>query len=1578
MAKKSTSAPPTGGGTRRQFEEIAATIERGVAPERAELLLALHELMLVRAPYSPLLEAPIDKVIDVLEFGVATLTGRTETVYVQLRPGGEGGKPLLATSTPDVPFLLSSLLVYLRKQNVHHQVLGHPILGVVRDKNSLRQLLPLDSEAPRESLILLELDFVPEGLEERLPVEIEDLLAKVHAVAADQVGLLEQMQLMAGRTGLDGYQEFIDWLEAENFHRFAYRCLEVSPEGGVRLADEALGLPIEEGGSDKEVPLAKVPRPLRSWLRRQDPVLVEQSPWQSPLYRDEPLTYLGFREPLSGGGFREHGFFGLFTPQSVDEPSFDVPYLRLKIEAALDTMEIPPDSYDRRLSIEILNTFPKVELFLMSAEELCRVIRSFLSLQRRDSVRVVTARRLSLEGLALLVVMPKEFFNSDNRRRMENYLRRAFRSKTAEVRLIHVYGEFFSALVRLQPKGGKLEVDSYALEGVLTRLLQSWDNKLLHALERLCGMVRGQSLWHSYVSRFALDYRRMVHPRYAARDVLAIDEVLKDGRARFDMWGPRPGSRDFVLQFYALTQSYLNELMPLLENLGLCVVEEVDFNVEAGERTVYLKSFVLHDRGDGLDIGSQRGNLLETLDALWHGTVENDYLHLLQLKTGLDWRQVDVFRGYRNYYFQLGSPFTKKRVAFALVQNAEVARLLYDYFEARFNDRPEWRDPEQREEQALMPLRMQLIEALEQVSDVNEDRILRTFFNLIDSTVRSNFYLRRESDDYFFAFKISAIGIIDMPFPRPRFEVYVHSAQMEGIHLRGGLVARGGIRWSDRPDDFRTEVLGLMKTQMTKNTVIVPVGSKGGFVVKTPFTRREEGAELSRAAYITLMRGLLDLTDNRVGGDVVHPEGLVCYDGDDSYLVVAADKGTAHLPDTANGVSLDYRFWLGDAFASGGSHGYDHKKLGITARGAWESVKRHFRELGRDIQSEPFTVVGVGDMSGDVFGNGMLLSPHIRLRAAFDHRHIFIDPDPDAATSFRERQRLFDTPRSSWDDYERALISTGGGVWPRASKDIPLSAEVRAWLGIRHASLDGEGLIRLLLCAETDLLWNGGIGTYVKSSLEKNEEVGDRANDAVRVDAGHLKARVVGEGGNLGFTQRARIEYALAGGRINTDAIDNSAGVDTSDHEVNLKILMQLLCDEGRLRDDTQRNRLLEQLTDDVCAKVLYNNYSQSLCLALDEMRCRIAPERFFDLADRLVNAGLLDRQGEFLPGRKEVLARDPVGFTRPELSILLAYTKMHVFNALLESDLPNQPSVTGLLKGYFPERLRKEFSGDILQHPLAREIVATVINNRVIDQGGCTLVHSLAQETGTSLVDVVGSYLAFEELLDADRLRATLYALDNRVAASIQSELLLLLEDSLRTLCRWELENREAQSLEKDSGDELRRQLGTYFKDLAGILPDVERQRSEAFQQRMHKAGVPEEELSAFLPLLHIQDFLPLVALSRRARVNLYSAAVTLMDVRRSFEIGLLADGMSRVPLRDHWDRVAARDLKRSLEDVAYRMVERVLIDHDGNLEAFVNRRRRRVGAYRELCARLRATTPVNLHPLAVSIESLRELLHD
>jgi glutamate dehydrogenase len=1214
----------------------------------------------------------------------------------------------------------------------------------------------------------------------------------------------------------------------------------------------------------------------------------------------------------------------------------------------------------------------------MDPEELIQTVRSFALSYRRGAIKVVAASSLAVRGLTLLIIMPREFYTSENMTRIETYLCRYFKSPSATSRIIHFSSDYLSLHVHVNPQAEEIDLDPEQLEQGLTNIARPWEIKLQLQLERAYGEKGAAELWHKYGGAFSREYRTFIHPRFALQDIKRLEKVLATGEEVLDLWGPFKSEEPFYrLQFYSLRQSYLNELMPLLENLNLCVIDEIDFALKIADKEVFIKSFAVRSTAAGArKLSPLRGILLDALAALRNGEAENDYLNRLLVLTGLSWKEIDIFRGYRNYYFQLGSHFTKRRVAFALINNPQVAGLLFRYFEARFRPEPKWETFLQREEEFLSPVRQELVTALQAVTDINEDRILRTLFNLIDSTVRTNFFLRKNRADYFFSFKISAIGIIDMPVPRPLFETYVHCSTMEGIHLRGGAVARGGIRWSDRPDDFRTEILGLMKTQMTKNAVIVPVGSKGGFVVKTPYVERDQGAILAKEAYKTLMRGMLDLTDNRIADKVVRPQGVVAHDDDDPYLVVAADKGTAHLSDAANAISKEYNFWLGDAFASGGSQGYDHKKLGITARGAWECVKRHFREMDIDIQTRSFTVVGIGDMSGDVFGNGMLLSPQIRLLAAFDHRHIFFDPDPDPAASFKERQRLFALPRSSWDGYDRSLISKGGGVFSRAFKEIPLSPEVRSWLGTRHESMDGPSLIRLILSAEVDLLWNGGIGTYVKASAERNEEVGDRANDTVRIDASQLKARVVGEGGNLGFTQKARIEYALAGGRINTDAVDNSAGVDCSDHEVNLKILMRHLREKEVLSSPAERDRLLQEVTDDVCCKVLADNYNQSLCLSLDLKRCAEDVEPFLELAERLTGGGLLDRSGESLPSAKEVLARKNGKFTRPELAILMAYSKMQLFQNLLESDLPERKGVRNFLTCYFPEAIRERFAEHLTDHPLAREITATVLTNTVVNQAGSAFIDQLVRKTGALPAEIMATYLAFNEILDGENLRGQLQALDNPIPSKQQYLFLHRLEDALGVLCIWALEHEMKIQPEEQAIVSYREMVLTFVKILGGILPEMEWEKCKSCAASLEEKGLSPDLARRFSTLSYMEDFLPLVTLVSKTGGDLYSVARTFNEVRNYLGLKEILQLLDAVQVRDRWDRMTYQALKGGFASAAFNLTLVILQESEGNLEAFFAGRRKKVDFYKGLEESLRRISPANYHPFAVLVRVLEGLL--
>jgi len=898
-------------------------------------------------------------------------------------------------------------------------------------------------------------------------------------------------------------------------------------------------------------------------------------------------------------------------------------------------------------------------------------------------------------------------------------------------------------------------------------------------------------------------------------------------------------------------------------------------------------------------------NLLEALHDLLAGRLENDGLNGLLPLTGLAWREVDVFRGYRNYYLQLGKRCTQGSFQQALLFNPAIALLLYRYFDARFNPDLIAAPPGEAED-LVSALRMAIAAALNQVADSSEDRILRELFNLIDATLRTSHYLRRRREDYFFAFKIDSLGVLDMPAPSPLFEIYVHAAHMEGIHLRGAKVARGGIRWSDRPDDFRSEILGLMRTQTIKNALIVPHGAKGGFIVKNPCRNRAECLLLAGQAYATLIRGLLDLTDNITEAGVARAPGWVAYDGDDPYLVVAADKGTAHLSDTANAISAEYGFWLGDAFASGGSQGYDHKKLGITARGAWECVKRHFRELGRDI-GQPFSVVGIGSMDGDVFGNGLLLSDSIRLQAAFGAKHIFLDPEPDGAAAGRERRRLFDLPGSSWDDYDRRLISPGGGVFARTAKDIALAAPVRHWLGAQHDSIDGEGLIRLLLAAPVDLLWLGGIGTYVKASAETQEDVGDRANDAVRIDAGQLRAKVAGEGANLGFTQQARVEFALAGGRINNDAVDNSGGVDLSDHEVNLKIFMAGLLRKGLLANLQERDECLSAMTAEVCSQVLANNGSQSLCLSLDLQRCRRDAEPFLDVADQLENLGLLNRAAESFPGRKEVLARRDKGLARPELAVLMLHAKLALKQALLESqDFLSLASLAPWLAGYFPKALRERYAGEFGSHPLAREITATALVNAVVNQAGGGFLSLAESADAAVLLEAVQAYLSFDAMMGGPALRAAVAGLEAQLPVERQYPYLLGLEDLLADYCRWALEQSPPFLPSPESLPAWRGYFQEYLAFLWDSLVLAERTAFNAEAERLEREGFERRTARLLVLQGRLGEFPALAALALQTQTALPTVAKIYQAVAECLGLARIELLLGQVAARDRWERRA------------------------------------------------------------------------
>ncbi|MGZ4969227.1 MAG: NAD-glutamate dehydrogenase domain-containing protein [Methylobacter sp.] len=1111
----------------------------------------------------------------------------------------------------------------------------------------------------------------------------------------------------------------------------------------------------------------------------------------------------------------------------------------------------------------------------------------------------------------------------------------------------------------------------------MNRHTKTWPIALQRIAERALGKQNGQLLWKKYHRAFSAEYKELVSPRYALKDMLHLEQVLASNTQRISLLNPSKRIADYRLHFYSRQLHYLDEYIPVLENMHLRVMDQVQFSLTVDDTPLFIRSFTIKAvKNQFASFTALRSRMLETIQVMMDGIVENDALNKLCILTGMSWQEIDVLRAYRNYFLQLGHRTTRASIHHALINNPQVASCLFNKFEARFRPNPDWDDPVIREEQILFPLRLQLMEAIASVSDINDDRILRTLFNLINSTMRCNFHMRRGSADYFIAFKVNSLGIIDMPAPKPQNEIYVHAVDMEGIHLRSGKISRGGIRWSDRPDDFRTEILGLMQTQISKNALIIPTGAKGGFVVKKNGVKSlhpSSGPEMKAAgkkAYLTLIRGLLDLTDNYVGEEVVKPENIVCFDDPDPYLVVAADKGTAQFSDIANAVSEEYQFWLGDAFASGGSRGYDHKALGITARGAWECIKRHFRELGKDIQNEAFTVIGIGSMDGDVFGNGMLLSPYIRLLAAFSGQHIFIDPNPsDSDAPFNERKRLFELPGSSWDDYDRTLISEGGGVYPRSAKDIPVSAELRKWLGVRYKSLDGESLIRYLLRMPVELLWLGGIGTYVKAGAEKHEDVGDRANDNVRVDATDLGAKVVGEGANLGFTQKARIEYSLRGGRINTDAVDNSAGVDTSDHEVNLKILLAGLQKKNLIAD---YQPLFISMTEDVCRLVLADNIAQSLCLSLEQLRCAEDPAVYLQLAERLEITGFFDRAVEFFPPSKEILSRPGQVITRPELAVLMAASKMYLTQLLLDQPaLLQDECYNGYLHAYFPEQVNKQYAKYLSGHPLAREIKATLISNKIINQTGCGFL-SLDADSAY-ILDHVTCYLTFDRVLNGDALRKAVSALDNKIDAGKQYRLLLQLENTLTGFCRWALMQ----------GKKIRPNAQTitcyshHLKDYERHFKNGYAEFNEQLEQ-YRQDGIPDQLALRMAFITSLNDFPLMVSLTAETGQKFVAILKLFNEITAYLGLHEVNEQLAQMIMHDYWERKVQAELQEDIKRVISQVIKSILAGKSETCADYFEQpdKKQKINRYRRIYQEISNVLPVNLFPYIALAKELEHLV--
>ncbi len=1509
----------------------------------------------------------------------------------------------------DMPFLVDSTMALLARKEFDIYVAIHPILRVVRDaKGKLISLEDGDGkkrspETRCESVIHFHLSSLPAGMpEQALLSELEHMLQHVQCAVGDWQKILEKLESVrrdivaakspASREEVAEALDFLDWLGQKNFVFLGYAEYDFYESKGQRLLRERdaarLGVLRVERREDGPQGLAALPTEAQHLAMQPTLIEVTKANTRSLVHRPVYMDYVDVkRYDAKGKVVGEVRFLGLFTSLAYFQPADNIPFIRRKIERVLARAGYDPVSHNGKALRAILEFYPRDELFQISEDELFETSLGILSLEARPDIGLFTRRDAFERSVSCLVYLPRDKFNTFVRTEVAQALERAFGGKVMSYYTQVTESPLARVHYIIKTTPGQIPaVDFASLRAELADIINYWVDALRDTLVDMYGDAKAEQIYRTFGQAFSKDYINAYPTLTALFDIEKIQGMLASGQPAFHLYVEDEAPQNyFRLKIYTSgAEQPLSMLLPLLENMGMQVIDVHPFTLrptlEAGKKTkALIRDFIVtmpHVTHEHLD--SIRPLVEEALLRVWTGEMENDGFNVLVARAELNWRQVVLLRAYGKYLKQAGLPYSTQYMANALGAYPKLASLLFGYFEAKFG-------PTARTKRtAAMPQVLEMIAAeLAGVTNLAEDRIIRRYQAVIEATLRTNFFqtTKEGQPKPYVSFKLNSREVPELPLPRPHAEIFVYSIRTEGIHLRGGKVARGGLRWSDRPEDFRTEILGLMKAQMVKNAVIVPVGSKGGFIVKQPPAEggREAYLQEGIACYRQFLSGLLDITDNIVGGTIVPPENVVRYDEDDPYLVVAADKGTATFSDIANGVSQAYGFWLGDAFASGGSAGYDHKEMGITARGAWISVQRHFRELGLDVQKDAFTCVGIGDMAGDVFGNGMLLSKATKLLAAFNHMHIFLDPAPDAKASFKERKRLFEKPRSTWADYKPELISKGGGVFERKVKSIPLSKEVRAVLGTDLTAATPDEVIRLILKAPVDLLWNGGIGTYVKAESESNDDVGDRTNDPLRINGSELRAKVVGEGGNLGFTQKGRIEYALNGGRINTDAIDNSAGVDTSDHEVNIKIALAPVEAAGRLTREA-RDEFLASMTDEVAGLVLRDNRLQTQALTIARAQGFDLLEPQVRLMHRLERKGLLDRAVEFLPTDKQIAAMrvEKRGFMRPELAVLLAYAKIALYNDLIASDLPDLPYFERDLMRYFPEAMQEAYAADIRAHRLKREIIATVVTNSLINRTGIAFLHALAEDTGRETPDITRAYVIARDAFGLRELWHAIESLDGAVEYMVQVEMFAEINRFLERVLPWLLNN---LSSPLDIDDVIARygELVETFLAHTGTMVSAEiRQEMQERTAPLVTRGVPAALASriASLDVLASAPDVVNVALSSMLPVKTVGEIYFLLGER--LELDWLRGAARAGTDAGHWDRLAMKALIASLYDAQRRGTLAVIAGMkkgekaDAALERWWSAQEKGIQRYERLIRDLKSSDTRNLATLVVALQSI------
>ncbi|MFT5808308.1 MAG: glutamate dehydrogenase [Moritella dasanensis] len=1442
----------------------------------------------------------------------------------------------------DSPFLTESVMMALSRLDVISHLMLHQPIALKRDDNGrVNKILTNPKNAKNftsETVFLIEIDRQTENSKlDAISAELASVLNEIALAVNDWspmhdklLAVIEQLSAKPKKKGIDYADtlKFLAWLADHNFTLLGYRRYDIEPVKGDYVitpdCNSSLGI-MKNSVNNQGYGLSNLSSDAKREVLSQNTLILTKSDAKSRVHRPANIDYVGikiFDEDNNVIG--EERFIGLYASSIYNSSAIDIPLISDKIKRVLDTSGYNPVNHSYKALLNILETYPRDELIQSSEADILHCALGVLHMQDRDQVKLFVRKDLFGRYYSCLVYVTKERYNTHLREKTQQVLA-DYLGSDKEVEFNTYFSEGNMArtqyIVHVDQNEKEVQVNLAEIEQNLTEAAKSWNDKLKTSIVSHYGEEKGRSLSEKYIHAFPQSYKEYVLPNSAVADIIKLETLSTEHKLEMIFYRAQEEQHDSshvrLKLFHKDQPIHLSDVLPMLENMGLKVLGETPFKVKTADGTIYwVLDFTMLYTGDNvLDTTERSADFMSTFHQVWENRLENDGFNKLVLKTNLSGRQISVLRSYAKYMRQIGNNFSQAYIENTLASLPELANSLYCYFHQKFA-------MDQGEIDSL-DIIANFETKLEKVNNLDDDRIIRRFIDLITATSRTNFYQvdsrlkTANKSKAYISFKFESSLIPDMPLPLPKFEVFVYSPQVEGVHLRGGKVARGGLRWSDRREDFRTEVLGLVKAQQVKNTVIVPVGAKGGFVCKQiqPSHSRDEAFNIGKECYRTFIRGLLDITDNIVDGELVHPTNVRFYDEADSYLVVAADKGTATFSDIANEISDEYNFWLGDAFASGGSVGYDHKKMGITAKGAWESVKRHFREMGINCQEEEFTCIAVGDMAGDVFGNGMLLSKSTKLIAAFNHMHIFIDPNPDCATSYAERDRLFKLPRSSWTDYDRAIMSKGSGIFLRSAKAITLTPEIKKMLGTKVSLMTPTDLIKAILTSQADLLWNGGIGTYVKAATETNNDVGDRANDHVRINGSELNVKIVGEGGNLGCTQLGRIEYGRNGGRINSDFIDNVGGVDCSDNEVNIKILLNSIVSSGDLTRK-QRNELLYSMTDEVSEIVLNNAYKQTLSVSVTQTRAAEQLKEQIRFIQMLERSGKLNRQLEFLPSEDELAERlgKNEGLTRPELAVLLAYAKMQLKEQLNCPEVFEDEFLSELLITAFPQLLQDKYKVQMQDHPLRNEIIATQLANEIINDMGLNFVGRMQDETGSTVVEIAKCFVIAKHVIGMENMWDIVTGLDNKVDSSTQLDMLFESRRYIRRASCWLVRYRDRNMSISDTIAFYKPIYKGMKENTEQVLVDADKEKQSKRINALIEKSVPADIANEIVHQNTLFSVFDIADLCKQHQVPMSLVQSVFFSLGNKLQLHDFMHQINLQPVANHWQALARAAFREEL----------------------------------------------------------------